>query len=272
MKNIRHIYYVSENTGLLAKDSGKSLLCQFPGVEFQEELLPFIRTKDDAQRTINAIREKCGEEKPIIFSTIFDPEINKILQHEDVILLNICEPFLTQLEGMLGKNALRASGHSRNVDQQIMSNRVDAIHYTISHDDGTAIMDYEEADLIIVGVSRSGKTPISVFLATQMGIKTANYPLVEQDLTFCQLPEDIIKNKHKVVGLSISPDVLHTFREQRYKGSHYAQMSTCKRETLQSKRIFEKYDLPVVFSDARSIEETATQVAQELSKQWNPIF
>ncbi len=272
MKARREIYYVSENTGLLSKDTGKSLICQFPDIVFKEEVVPFIRTVDDAKKTLDEILAKPSESPPIIFSTIFSPELNDIFDHEDVIFFNVCEPFLAQLEIILDRNAMRTSGTSRNLDRAIMTSRVDAIHYTIAHDDGTALREYREADLIIVGVSRAGKTPISVFLATQMGIKTANYPLVESDLAHCHLPSDIISSRQKVIGLSISPEVLKSFREQRYPGSTYARIETCKKELIQARRIFEKYNFPVVYSDGRSIEETATQVATELTKEWNPVF
>ena len=272
MKTTRNIYYVSSNTGLLAKDTGKSITSQFTDIVFNEEVVPFIRTEEDALKTIDEIIAKPSEFPPIIFSTIFNPALNKILDHDKVIFFNICEPYLAQLEIIFKKTATRTSGTSRNLDKDIMNSRVDAIHYTIAHDDGTALKEYQEADLIIVGVSRAGKTPISVFLATQLGIKTANYPLVENNLAHCFIPEEILKARDKVIGLSISPEVLHSFRQQRYPDSSYARIETCKRELLQARRIFEKYRFPVVYSDGRSIEETATQVAKELKKEWNPVF
>lgn len=268
----RNVYYISGNTGLLAKDTGKSILSQFPEAQLQERLFPFIRSIVEAEETLKTILEQKHDTPPIIFSTILSPEINAFFDREDFVFFNICEPFIGKLETILGEKAIRETGSARNLDKAILNERVDAIHYTIAHDDGTALTEYEQADLIIVGVSRAGKTPISVFLATQMGIKTANYPLVESDLAHSNLPAEIVKNKHKVIGLSISPDVLHRFREQRFEGSSYAQISTCKRELIQARRLFEKYSIPVVYSDGRSIEETATHVAQVRRLKWNPIF
>lgn len=268
----RNVYYISGNTGLLAKDAGKSILSQFPKTHFKEQLVPFVRTLDDAKNTLATILEQPHDSLPIVFSTIFDSEINAIFVHDNVILFNICEPFISQIENILGEKATRETGSARNLDKAILNDRVDAIHYTIAHDDGTALREYEQADLIILGVSRAGKTPISVFLATQMGVKTANYPLVENDLAHCNLPEEIVKNKHKVIGLTISPDVLQRFRDERFEGSSYAQISTCKREIIQARRLFDKYKIPVVYSDGRSIEETATHVAQVRRLKWNPSF
>ena len=272
MDKNKDIYYVSGNTGLLAKDTGKSILCQFPDMIFKEELIPFIRTAADAKRVLQKIIDQSHQSKPIIFSTIFDGEINDIFDDDRVIFFNVCEPLLAQLEVILNQNGIREVGTSRNLDKASMNTRVDAIHYTIAHDDGTAIRDYHEADLIIVGVSRAGKNPISVFLATQMGIKTANYPLVENDLAHCHLPEDILANKEKVIGLSISPEVLHSFREQRYNSSNYARIENCRKEILLAKRIFERHDIPIIYSDGRSIEETATLVAQEHLMNSIPTF
>lgn len=268
----RHVYYISSNTALLAKDMGKSLLSQFPNTEFIEEAIPFIRTNEEAIIARDLILSRKHTLPPIIFSTIFNNEISAFFDIEGVVFMSICAPLITNLENLLEEKASGQSGSARNLERSILNSRVDAIHYTIAHDDGTAIRDYDQADLIIVGISRAGKTPVSVFLATQLGIKTANYPIVENDLTHCNLPEDIVRNKKKVVGLSISPTVLNTFREQRFQGSNYARIETCKKEVILARRIFDKYKFPVVFSDGRSIEETATQVSQELRKRWNPVF
>jgi [pyruvate, water dikinase]-phosphate phosphotransferase / [pyruvate, water dikinase] kinase len=168
------------------------------------------------------------------------------------------------LENILETKALRVPGFSRHLDDLTVTKRVDAIQFTVSHDDGTGIKDYDQADLILVGVSRSGKTPVSVYFATQMGVKTANYPLVEEDLNEFRLPPEVVRNIQRVAGLSTSPQMLHIFRENRFKGSKYAELSTCAKEINQAKAIFQKYKIPSFFSDGRSIEETATQITHEL--------
>lgn len=257
----KDVYYISGNTGILAKDMGKALLCQFPEVNFNEESIPFIRTESQAKKALQQILKQSPARYPLVISTLFSKKLNNIFDSPEVEFLNICDHYLVRLEEMLEAKAIRESGFARD-DNSTMTKRVNAIHYTIAHDDGTGTRDYDEADLIIVGVSRSGKTPVSVYLATQMGIKTANYPLVADDLNSYTLPPEIVRNKKRVVGLSISPDILNAFREKRYEGSSYAKLSTCVTEIRQSDQIFLKYQLPVVFSDGRSIEETATQVAQ----------
>jgi [pyruvate, water dikinase]-phosphate phosphotransferase / [pyruvate, water dikinase] kinase len=260
----RDIYYVSGNTGILAKSMGKALLSQFPQIHFNEELFPFIRTEEEAQSVLKKILKQSAGGNPLVFSTLFIKNLNNIFEVPEVEFVNICENFLSHLENILNEKALRAPGFSRHFDDTIITKRVNAIHFCISHDDGTGIHDYDEADLILVGVSRSGKTPVSVYFATQMGIKTANYPLVDEDLESCRLPPDIVRNKQRVIGLSTSPKMLHVYRENRFKGSKYADLSTCIKEINQANDIFVKYDIPVVCSQKRSIEETATQITQAL--------
>lgn len=261
----KDVYYISSNTGILARDMGKALLCQFPEVNFNEESFPFIRTESQARKAMEKILNQSPARYPLVISTLLSERLNGIFDSPEVEFINVLTPYLSRLEGILETKALRESGFARS-DNSTMNKRVNAIHFTIAHDDGTATRDYDEADLIIVGVSRSGKTPISVYLATQMGIKTANYPLVADDLNSYTLPPEIVRNKKRVVALSISPEILSAFREKRYEGSSYAKLSTCITELKQSDQIFLKYQFPVVYSDGKSIEETATQVAQTIMR------
>ncbi|MBW6519447.1 MAG: pyruvate, phosphate dikinase/phosphoenolpyruvate synthase regulator [Desulfoarculaceae bacterium] len=261
----KDVYFLSGSTGILAEDFGKTLLCQFPEISFNEEKIPFIRTEQDAWNAREHILRQSSGRHPLVFSTIMNPELINILDAPEIEIFNICDTYLTRLEELLEAKALRESGFSRLLDDTTMAKRVSAIQYCISHDDGTSTNDYDEAEVILLGVSRSGKTPVSVYLATQMGIKTANYPLICDDLNIYRLPPDIVRNKKRVVALSTSPEILHYIREKRYKGSSYAKLATCVNELNQAHQIFLKYDIPVIMSDGRSIEETATQVAQELT-------
>ena len=261
----KDVYYISGSTGILAKDLGKALLCQFPEISFNEELIPFVRTEEDAREAIDRIRSQSGGRHPLVFSTLLNQELNTILDIPEVEFLNIFDHFLVQVEELLEAKALRVSGASRHLDDRTMIKRVEAIHYCIHHDDGSCTKDYEEAEATLLGVSRSGKTPVSVFLATQMGIKAANYPLVKDDLDSFRLPPNIVRNKDRVIGLSTSPQLLHHYREKRYEGSNYAKLSTCSNEIHKANQIYMNYRIPIIMTDGKSIEETATQVAQELN-------
>lgn len=261
----KDVYYISGGTGILAQDLGKAILCQFPETSFNEELIPFIRTEEDAREAIKRIRDQSKGRYPIVFSTLATKAFNDILDVPEIEFLNVFEHFLVQVEELLETKALRVPGASRHLDDRTMIKRVEAIHYCINHDDGTRTREYDEAEAILIGVSRSGKTPVSVFLATQMGIKTANYPLVQDDLNSYRLPSDIVRNKSRVIGLSTSPQLLHHYREKRYEGSTYAKLSTCSDEIQKANQIYMNYRIPIIMSDGKSIEETATQVAQKLN-------
>ena len=265
MWHSKDVYYLSGNTGILAEDLGKSLLCQFPEISFNTEKIPFIHTAEDAQKAIEHILSQSAGRYPIVFSTVMNKEIIPIIDVPEVEYFNVCDEYLERLESVLEAKPIRISGAARHLDDTSMGNRVNAIQYCIAHDDGTLMKDYDEAEVILLGVSRSGKTPISVYLATQMGIKAANYPLVAEDLDSYRLPSAIIRNKARAIGLSTDPKTLQFVREKRYKDSKYAKLNTCAGELNQANQIFLQYNIPIIVSDGRSIEETATQVAQMLS-------
>ena len=265
MWHSKDVYYISGSTGILAQDMGKALICQFQEISFNEELIPFIRSEEEAHDAIKHILSQSSGRYPIVLSTLMDQKLNGILDAPEVEFLNIFDHYLVKVEEILETKALRVPGTSRHLDDRTMIKRVEAIHYCINHDDGTSTNDYDEAEVILIGVSRSGKTPVSVFLATQMGIKAANYPLVQDDLDSFRLPPDLVRNKKRVIGLSTSPQLLHHYREKRYKGSNYAKLATCAKEIDTANKIYLNYQIPIIMSDGRSIEETATQVAQELN-------
>jgi [pyruvate, water dikinase]-phosphate phosphotransferase / [pyruvate, water dikinase] kinase len=265
MQEPRDVYYLSGSTGILAKDLGKALLCQFPDVPFREELIPFIQTEKEAEKAIERIRSRSTGQVPMVISTLLGRKLNGILNHPDVEFLNIFDQFLRKIEDILEEKAVWKAGASRHPSERTMIKRVEAIHYCIDHDDGSGTKDYDEAEVILLGVSRSGKTPVSVYLATQMGIKTANYPLVLDDSPSFRLPPYITRNKKRLIGLSITPQLLHQYREQRYANSSYASLSTCRSEINEVNTLYLNHDIPIVTSDGKSIEEIAIHVTQLLN-------
>lgn len=264
MWSTKDVYFISDSTGILVTNLAQALLCQFPEVNFVEETFPFIRTIKDAEKTIGKILEQSSGRRPLIFSTILDPKIRSVFDISEVEFFEIYGNLLDRLEECLEVNAIREPGFARQTDDMAMTRRVEAIHYCLEHDDGTKVHEYEEADVIILGISRSGKTPICVFLATQMGLKTANFPLTAEYLSHYRIPDQIRINLKKVIGLSTSPELLHSAREKRYHGSNYAKLATCIEEIHQANRIYAKHNIPIINSAGKSIEETATQVMQEL--------
>lgn len=270
MWKIKDVYYISDGTGILANNLGRALICQFPETNFHEEKIPFVTTEADAHKTIKYILEHSGGRRPLVFSTVMDPKIIKILKAPEVEYFDAYAFFLEKLEHCLEAKALRVPGFSRKLSNTDMSRRVEAIHYCLEHDDGTGLAGYDQAEAIILGVSRSGKTPISVYLASQMGLKTANFPLTEEHLVAYQLPNTILRNVKRVVGLTTTPQILHSAREKRYPGSKYASLATCKEELRQAEEIYLRNHIPTISSAGNSIEETATQVMQELNLSKKP--
>ena len=264
MWSSKDVYYISDSTGILATNLGQALICQFPQVNFNEEKFSFIRTVAEAKKTMAHIMKRSGGRRPIIFSTILDPEVRAVFDSPEVEYYEAYGTFLEELETCLETKAVREPGFARHPNDVAMNKRVEAIHFCLAHDDGTKISEYDEADVILLGVSRSGKTPVSVFLATQVGLKSANFPLTSEYLNSYRAPDTIRQNRNRVVALTTSPQQLHHAREKRYPCSRYAKLSTCMEELKQAEQIYLKSRIPIVSSSGKSIEETATQVMQEL--------
>ena len=264
MWNSKDIYYISDSTGIMITNLGQALICQFPEINFHEECFPYIRTVEEARKTLDYILEKSRGRRPIIFSTIMDNEVRDVFRASEVEFFDAFDYFLEPLEECLEAKALRVPGFSRHFDDVHMARRVEAIHYTLDHDDGARPEEFDEAEVILLGVSRAGKTPVSVYLATHMGIKVANFPLTTEYLNSSRLPEGVRRNIEKAVGLTTTPEILKNMREKRYPGSDYASLTTCRTELSLAEVIFRQHNIPVVSTAGKSIEEMATQVTQEM--------
>ncbi|NOQ46443.1 MAG: pyruvate, phosphate dikinase/phosphoenolpyruvate synthase regulator [Desulfobulbaceae bacterium] len=270
----KDVYYVSDSTAILTEDMGKSLLCQFHKISFNEEKIPFVRTSNDAKKALKHIRDQSGAIRPLIFCTIMDEKIRSIFDVAEVELFDLYGGFLDRLELALEAKALREPGFFRHIDTTKIDKRVEAIHYSMQHDDGTKTGEYDQADIVFVGVSRSGKTPVSVYIATHMGLKAANFPLTADHLNNYEMHNDIVKNRKKVVGLTVSPQHLHRIREKRYSGSKYASLATCTTELQQAGQLFMQHGIQVLNTEGKSIEELAVQATQLLGiskKKWRKV-
>lgn len=264
MWNSKDVYFISDSTGILATNLGQALICQFPEINFHEERFPFVLTVEEAKKTLAYILKQSRGRRPLIFSTIMNPTVRKIFNSPEVELFDAFEIFMERLETCLEAKALRVPGFSRHIDNLTMGKRVEAIHFCLEHDDGIKPEECDEADVILLGVSRAGKTPVSVYLATQMGLKSANFPLTSEYFTRYRLPNGIIRNIKRTIGLTTTPEFLRNVRDKRYPNSVYAKLSTCIEEIRQAEGIFKKNKIPVVSTAGKSIEEVATQVSQEL--------
>jgi regulator of PEP synthase PpsR (kinase-PPPase family) len=260
----KDVYYVSGSTALLAEDMGKALLAQFKDIRFREEKIPFIHTPEEAQKALAHILKQSEGGEPLVFCTIMNQETRDVFNCPQVRFFDIFLNTLERLEQALGAKALREPGYSRHFTISKMDKRVNAIHYSLDHDDGTRVNEYDEADIILVGVSRSGKTPVSIYLATHMELKSANFPLTAEYLDQPELPKEIVRNRKRVVGLTSSPLYLHNIREKRYAGSTYASLANCTRELQQAKQLFLRHNIKVLNVEGRSIEEICVQAIQAI--------
>ena len=266
MSSRRRVFFISDRTGLTVEALGGSLLSQFGEIEFVRLTLPFIDTIDKAREAIAAVNEAHREssQRPLVFSSIVDDAVREEINKADGLVLDLFERFIVPLEQELGQESLHAVGKSHSVgNAKDYNHRIEAINYTLAHDDGVTHRGLEEADIILVGVSRSGKTPTCLYMAMQFGIKAANYPLIPEDLEAKRLPPSLIPHKHKVWGLSIAPERLHQIRRERRPDSKYAALDNCRYEVAEAEKLMRRNDITFLDSTTRSIEEISTHVLHE---------
>ncbi|KFN46318.1 posphoenolpyruvate synthetase regulatory kinase/phosphorylase PpsR [Arenimonas composti] len=262
MADARPIFYVSDGTGITAETIGHSLLTQFNGVSFDPRRIPFVDSVEKAEAAVAEIRatgERAGC-RPIVVNTVVDPDLNALLAESGALMLDLFAPFIAPLEQELGVRRESAVGHAHGmVDFAAYEQRINATNYALTHDDGIDIH-YDDADVILVGVSRSGKTPTCLYLALHYGVKAANYPLTEEDLEGSGLPPRLRAHRGKLFGLTIDPQRLQQIRQERKPNSRYATMELCRREVAAAETMFRQENIPVLSTTHTSIEEIASKV------------
>ncbi len=263
----RTVFYVSDGTGITAETFGHSLLTQFGSARLREQRLPFIDSIDKAQEAVRRINRQAqlDRQRPIVFSTLVDAPINDIVRQATCRFFDLFASFVEPLEQELGVKSSHTIGQSHTASNiEAYGRRIAAINYALSHDDGQTDVDLEQADVILVGVSRSGKTPTSLYLAMQHGIKAANYPLIPEDFERQRLPESLYRHRKKLFGLSISPDRLAEVRQERRPGSRYASIDNCLYEVAAAESMMRREGIEWLSSTTKSIEEIATTVLQKI--------
>ncbi len=258
----RTVFFVSDGTAITTETLGHSLLTQFPGVEFQQERIPFVTDgarADEVVQQIQAAGEADGV-PAIVFSTLVDVAVRARIEASGCVLLDLFSTFLDPLEEALGVERRLVVGQAHGVPNlQRYEDRMDATNYALTHDDGINV-EYGTADLVVVGVSRSGKTPTCLYMALHFGVKAANYPLTESDLEEMRLPPFLRRHKRKLVGLLIDPARLAQIREERRPGSRYASLRQCHREAELAETLLRSEGVPVFDTTHSSIEEIASRV------------
>jgi regulator of PEP synthase PpsR (kinase-PPPase family) len=263
----RTVFFVSDGTGITAETFGHSLLAQFEGVDFQQVRMPFIDSLDKASEVIeriNRVKTVAGH-RPIVFSTLVNPAINAAVRKSTGLFLDMIQTFIEPLEKELGVRSSHSIGRSHNIaDTKQYNQRIEAINFSLSHDDGQLHDGLRQADVILIGVSRSGKTPTSLYLAMQYGVKAANYPLIPEDFERGRLPSVLPAYLSKLFGLSISAERLAEVRNERRPGSRYAAIENCRYEVNEAERLMRRQSIPWLSSTTKSIEEIATTILQEI--------
>lgn len=263
----RTVFFVSDGTGITAETFGSSLLSQFDSLSVREIRLPFVDSVQKAIGAVDRINEvaELSATRPIVFSTLIDGEINAVVRKANCLYLELFQTFVDQLELELGKESTHQIGQSHTASDEEYEYRISAINYSLAHDDGQSNRDLNEADVILVGVSRSGKTPTSLYLALQHGVKAANYPLIPEDFERKRLPEALYPVRSKLYGLSIAPDRLAEVREARRPGSKYASLANCRMEVSEAEAMMRREGIGWQSSTNKSIEEIAANVLQLLA-------
>lgn len=265
---VRQVFIVSDGTAITAETLARSIMTQFPDLRYHQTRIPFVNTVDKALETalhINQIEKEDGV-RPIIFTTFVDPEIMRTFnEHVSGHIIDIFRKFVGPLETELGMKSAHSIGQSHRIrDDEKYIQRIAAIDYTLTHDDGQTNRGLDEADVILVGVSRSGKTPTSLFLAMQFGIKVANYPLIPEDFDRGTLPDALVPLRSKLFGLSIKPERLSEIRNERRPNSRYASIENCRKEIEDAENLMHREGIRWLNSTTKSIEEISATIMAEL--------
>ncbi len=265
----RTVFFVSDGTGITAETFGNSILSQF-AVPSRHVRRPFVDTADKAHQVLREINHTAETEgrKPIVFITLVNPEILAIVKggsDTKALVLDMFNTFIEPLEAELQMTSNHRIGRFVDVSKsQEYTDRIEAINFSLAHDDGQSSKNLASADVILVGVSRSGKTPTSLYLAMQHGIKAANYPLIPEDFDRGQIPSTLAPYKKKCFGLTIDPTRLNSIRNERRPGSKYASLENCRFEVSEAEAMMRREGIEWLSSTHKSIEEIATTILRDL--------
>lgn len=263
----RTVFFVSDSTGITAETFGNAILAQFEWRP-RRVRLPFVNTVDKAYQAVRQINETCTVDgrRPIVFTTLVDQEVFAVIQGNcRGMLHDLFGTFVHPLEEELGIKSNHRIGRFSDVSKsREYHDRIEAINYSLAHDDGQSNQDLVSADVILVGVSRSGKTPTSLYLAMQHGLKAANYPLIPEDFERRQLPPALVAHRQKIFGLSIQPERLSEIRNERRPNSRYAALDNCRVEVAEAEAMMRRSGIRWLSTTTKSIEEIATTILQEI--------
>jgi regulator of PEP synthase PpsR (kinase-PPPase family) len=234
-------------------------------MELNHVTIPFVETKERAMEVkaqINAAHCE-NEGRAIVFHTFVDNDLREVIASADAMEYDFLNYFTTPIERELGVEPVPKTHRTHSMHEKTYDHRIDAMNYALANDDGGNMKNMDDADIILVGVSRSGKTPTSLYLALQYGIKAANFPFVEEDMDSLKLPPEIKRNKEKVFGLTITPQRLSAIRNERRANSRYASIRQCRIELKEVEMLYKKERIPFLDSTHYSVEEISAKIFAE---------
>lgn len=265
----RTVFFISDGTAITAETLGHSLLTQFSGLSINQVRVPFVDNEEKVRKVVRAAEKAAREDQhpPIIFNTIVDESLSAMLAETDAHIIDLFGMFMEPLEQALGVERSPSVGRAHGMHDIVSyEHRMEATNYALAHDDGMSIR-FDDAELILVGVSRSGKTPTCLYMALHFGVRAANYPLTDDDLGDGRLPSFLRKHKKKLYGLTITPERLVQIRETRRPGSRYASMKQCRFEVETAEALLQGEGIPVISTTHSSIEEIASRILNDLGLQ-----
>ena len=264
MPDHRTVFFISDRTGITAEMLGNSLLTQFEDIRFRRITIPFVDSAEkvaDALRQVNATAAAEGK-RPIVVSSVVDETMSEMIRRDaQALTLDMFQIFIQPLEAELGAKSSHAAGRSHGVaNSHEYFARMEAINFAQSHDDGAFTRDLDKSQVILVGVSRCGKTPTSLYLALQFGVRAANFPLTPDDFADHHLPASVVPYRDRLFGLTIQPERLRDIREERRPGSRYATLENCRQEIREAEHLMQQHAIPMLDTTSKSIEEIATTI------------
>lgn len=265
---MRTICFVSDRTGVTSETMGHSLLSQFEGLRFRTVTMPFVSSVEQARGVVGRINTIAQQEgsRPIIFCTLVDDQVRATVKQANGLFLDFFAAFLGPLETELAMASAHASGralHGASSDPTYTA-RINAVNFALANDDGAGARNYRSADVILIGVSRSSKTPTSLYMALQYGTFAANYPLAEEDLESGDLPSVLLPYRSKLYGLTIKPERLQQIRSERRPGSRYASAQQVLYEVRSADSLLQRLSVPFIDVTDCSIEEIASRILDQM--------
>ena len=261
----RDVFYVSDGTAITCETLGHVVLGQF-AVQPNEKTFPFVESDEKLSELLKQIQRsyQLHGVKPLVFFSMVIPEMRTRLLQAPAHFYDVLESIVQRVSLDIEMEPAPKLQRSRSVgkDSDTYFDRIAAIEYTLAHDDGVSLKDLDRADIILLGVSRSGKTPTSLYMAMQFGLRVVNYPFIAEDMHAMRLLPEFEFHRHKLFGLTINAERLTEIRENRLAGSEYASNRQCLQELATVEALFRREAIPYINTSSLSVEEISTRILE----------